>query len=147
MQDSPTVTVDQIHRTANLITSLYDVLVKMHFVPANAVAYPPHTARPINTELAASLGIDALVVELLQNIPYVDAERVGYHLDLFLGGQFLDYRDDENLRGVARTDPLDYFRQLYGEDHTESHIPSHMIPLSKMNSKYQCVCMYDSSKG
>ncbi|KAH7110865.1 hypothetical protein B0J11DRAFT_599148 [Dendryphion nanum] len=140
------IPVDQIHRTANLITSLYDILIKMHYIPASAVAYPPHTKLPINTELAASLGIDPLIVELLQNIPYVDAAQVGYNLDLFFGGEFLDYRDDENLKGAARTDPFDYFRQLHGEGHMGVHMPSHMIPLSKMNRKYECVCVYDSSK-
>lgn len=73
MQITPANPDPWIQKIALLIGDFYQLFVKMGYFrngPA-AIAYPPDTNLEINTSLAAELGLEPPVVDLLQLLPYV----------------------------------------------------------------------------
>lgn len=93
--------------TASLIGQVYELFIKMRYLPPGSIAYPPHISPPINTHYAHSLGLDRQAIELLQLLPYVTGETAwggGGEQEFILGGTFADFRDEGTL--AQSRDPL-----------------------------------------
>ena len=92
-----------IQEVATLMGELYEMFVKMRYLDASQIEYPPHTgSKAINMDLVAKYGLSEDVVQLIQQLPYVTDRKDFNHLgedSVFFpsGGVFLDYRSDLDL--------------------------------------------------
>ena len=103
----PSVPDPWLLETAALIGQFYELFIKMRYLPATSIAYPPHTSPSINTRLAHSLGLTTQAIEFLQLLPYVTGRTAwggGGEQEFLFSGIFADFRDDDTLE--QSRDPL-----------------------------------------
>ncbi|CZR66790.1 uncharacterized protein PAC_16691 [Phialocephala subalpina] len=89
----------------DLITELYELLVKLACFPPDEVTWPPEPGHQINEVLCEELHLDPAVTSLMKKLPYLDSDLRG-QVHLFPGsepysflkdGDILESRDPENL--------------------------------------------------
>lgn len=86
-------------------SNIYEMFVKMRFLTAEQVEYPPHTgSKALDVNLITEVGLGEDAISLLQQLPYIADRKYWKHGEedsVFLnaGGVFLDYR--------ARSEPED----------------------------------------
>lgn len=85
-----------IQEVALLMGALYEMFVKMRYLKADQVEYPPHTgSKALDINFITELGLSSDVIDLLQQLPYVpDTEGSAF---FHCGGGFLDYRNHSDL--------------------------------------------------
>ncbi len=96
-----------IEEIATLMGDLYDLFVKMRYLGADEVWYPPYSDEDfgvLDMDLIAKLGVSDDVVSLIQQLPYVYGRRSEDDVFFKHGGVFLDYRDNDQLE--QSRDPL-----------------------------------------
>jgi hypothetical protein len=86
-----------------LMDDIYTTLAKMTFIPASAIKRGPHQIN--TTVIQCSLHPD--VLRLMELLPYVDKMEVHeegetYRTDWLYGGEFLDYRNPDDLYYACR---------------------------------------------
>jgi hypothetical protein len=88
-----------LHEVADTMLEFYELFVKMRFLPEGSIARAPHTSAPVDTQLAATLGMSPRAIQLIQMLPVVTEEGLwGANEGPFvLGGRFMDYRDASEL--------------------------------------------------
>ena len=74
----------------DLMTSYYELFVKMRYVQRESLKYPPHSP-PIDIEKVKALGFAPQVFAILQLLPYVEGR--GSEDNFFGYGGFADFRD------------------------------------------------------
>lgn len=99
----PFTTFD-VAETASIVTYFYQLLAKMGQFAPEIIKYPPHLDPAINITLAKSLGMAPQVIDLLQQLPYLDGYGGNEDEQWVYYGTFADFRDDSNLE--QSRDPL-----------------------------------------
>ena len=108
-----------IQEVASIMGALYEMFVKMRYLKAEQVEYPPHTgSKPLDMESITKLGLSDDVISLLQQFPYIADTEVFDHSNedsvfFHSGGVFLDYRDNQDLK--QSRDPL-FLEPQWGKD-------------------------------
>ncbi|KAE8440601.1 hypothetical protein EG329_007047 [Mollisiaceae sp. DMI_Dod_QoI] len=100
-----------VAETVGLITKWYELLCDMKYLGPDAIDYPPHVGdKAINITLARQMGLDELVIETIQQLPYISSVSGGWMGGrdiLFRDGRFVDYRNNEDL--YLSRDPLGHW--------------------------------------
>lgn len=94
---------------ASLLTELYELLVKLAYIPHEAVTWPPESGHEINEELCTQLGMDAAVISLMKRIPYVNSDE-GYGLHLFPRSEADSFLRDDDI--LESRDPENFSTEL-----------------------------------
>lgn len=114
----------KIKEVASLMTEWYDLLVKMRYVNAQDIAYPPHISKPINTKHAAEFGLVKDVVDLMQMMPYHIAYGSTNWNHGSDAGEFLFWGE---FGADMRDEDADWFHNIvdpfYGVQYVESGDP------------------------
>lgn len=100
-----------VYELADTMKDFYRLLIRMRYLKADAVSYPPHNNPSINVTLARELGMSEDAILLLQQLPYVKTDDCydgqpehsfvyfGSAKPKFvLGSLFGDFRDDKMLQ-------------------------------------------------
>jgi hypothetical protein len=66
---SPPYSVQEI----SSLTNLYELRIKMNYLPEGCLRYPPHSSPLISTEPILSKVLDPKIAEVMQGIPYIDS--------------------------------------------------------------------------
>jgi hypothetical protein len=90
----------QIQEIASLMDQIYTTLANMTFIPHSAIKRGPHV---INTTLIPCAR-DPAVLRLMGIMPYIDIVEVkdgedSYRTDWLFGGEFIDYRYPDDVKG------------------------------------------------
>lgn len=141
-----------IQEIASLMGDLYEIFVKMRYLEAGQIEYPPHTgSKTLDMKLITKLGLTEDLMSLLQQLPNVVDTNTFEHRNEFCmffpcGGTFLDYRDHGEL--VESRDPLwlqpdedeswdenvgPYMRSWYTLLNT-LHIMTYLLPRTEANT-------------
>ncbi|KAH6692098.1 hypothetical protein BKA61DRAFT_564725, partial [Leptodontidium sp. MPI-SDFR-AT-0119] len=86
--------------TVALLTELYNLLIKIGYLPSDSVIFPPSTGHKINITLCEALNIDPAVISLMKRIPYTDhrvndSEKLEY--PVFQGAWMYNFLRDEDI--------------------------------------------------
>lgn len=92
-----------------LITELYKILVKLAYIPYEAVTWPPESGHEINEELCTQLGINPAVISLMEQIPHVNSDdHHGFHL--FPRSEAYSFLRDDDI--IESRDPENFANEL-----------------------------------
>ncbi|KAH8811297.1 hypothetical protein F5884DRAFT_781711 [Xylogone sp. PMI_703] len=138
-----------VNETVSLISKYYGLLRDMNYIAPQSITFAPEGGHAINISLASRLGLDELVIETIQKMPYInsptdilgssnglDGWATGDRFVFWRDGRFVDYRKDDYLWWSR--DPLsrERFAQLQGKSFLEKAmleseaLPKSAIPLS-----------------
>ena len=77
------------------ITTVYNLLLKLSYLPSDRISFPPQDGHSINEELCHSLHIAPQVISLMKKIPYVID---GYHKPILWQSRAFEYLLDDEIR-------------------------------------------------
>ncbi|KAF8851552.1 hypothetical protein BDZ45DRAFT_144289 [Acephala macrosclerotiorum] len=98
--------------TVGLVTKWYELLRDMKYLGPDSIEYPPHVGdKAINVTLARQMGLSELVIETMQQMPYVNRNAEGGWMGerdiLYRDSRFVDYRKEEDI--YLSRDPLGHW--------------------------------------
>jgi len=125
----------ELHEVADGMLKVYQTLVRMRYLDASLIQEGPHNVDHL-LPLYRSLGLDPSIIYLYSILPYVKPGDDGGGGDFFQGGEFADFRDEEDVRQA---------RDPFYSDAAEDAMRPWMTPLSTVGNHHTAL-IYDARK-
>ncbi|PWI70134.1 hypothetical protein PCL_00278 [Purpureocillium lilacinum] len=125
----------KLHEVADGMLKVYQTLVRMRYLDASLIQEGPHNVDHL-LPLYRSLGLDPSIIYLYSILPYVKPGDDGGGGDFFQGGEFADFRDEEDVRQA---------RDPFYSDAAEDAMRPWMTPLSNIGNHHTAL-IYDARK-
>ncbi|CZR60776.1 uncharacterized protein PAC_10672 [Phialocephala subalpina] len=122
-----------VAETVGLITKWYELLQDMKYLGPDEISYPPHD---INITLAQHMSLNPLVIETMQQMPYINRNTEGGWMGerdiLYRDSRFVDYRNKEDL--YLSRDPLGHWI-IYNAKYTNNTFEEAMLDFDELFPK------------
>ncbi|MCJ1394844.1 hypothetical protein MMC18_007724 [Xylographa bjoerkii] len=91
-----------LSQTIATLHELYRLFIAIGYFGTDSVSWPPHTSKPLNTDLCRSVGRSESAVAFILAIPWVQTGS-----QMVCESVFIDFADDDQLQHLK--DPLNYY--------------------------------------